>query len=180
MLTVRMLPVAPGDLDEWLPLPTGSPVWQHLQTLDDDVSAASNGVNGRVVLVRGESGPDIPRVEAVSWVTLSWRIRRVAAGAATARYRGRIRSAGVDWETDEFSLLTGDGSWHDHDGEITPAFRLHYDPATNEPWTWPAVLAAQFGVRDSSTGGAHTLRLTWTRKSALVVLRDRAVAVSRD
>jgi len=133
-------------------------------------------------LVKTETAPYIPQVFGVSWVGVWCRAKDLGSAPpfmATALHPW-IRSGASDWVGDKTTIPDLGAAYADYDPALLKGLRVEQDPATGQPWTYAAALAAQVGFKDGSGSAVtHESRITAVKKRLLVNhYRDRNNAVA--
>ena len=188
MPIVDLLPVGDGATLGWTPVPAGTP--HYLRILDysgpDDAAGyIQTGGYLAAELFHTQTGPDIPEVVGVAWVSVRVRLRRTGVNPVNNPvWSGPLIGTGPSFEPQAWAIQYADrAKWLWFNPESDANARATTNPATGKAWTWAEALAVQVGIKDQ-TPDPHQLHCTSLRKVVSVTYRgvtrwDSAVRMNR-
>lgn len=165
------LPVANGSVMQWGG--TGFVALIDPAGPDEDATQINSSNVGNIGRVLCQKPVKWDQVAAVSWVGLLARVRRVPIGGIGGAIAPQVHRAGSTFEAAGMVVTS---AYADYDARSLLSWQCEHDPATGDFWTLDNALAAEVGLRDTSTDD-HLLRWTLARKLIAVQWKHGGNAV---
>jgi len=161
-----LLPVADGDVMQWVANPVGAgySAVVDFDVADEDASYLEGQADGQVFTVKAQTGYFTHPVRRVGYVAVFARVRRRVVGGGFGSFAARVHSGAGIFQGPTQVVTT---AFVDYDGSVLDGWLCETDPATGQPWTVDAAIQAQVGlVRVAANAG---MRCTKIRKLMMVV-----------